>query len=149
MAASAAHRSRSAYVQYALAGPLDIPIASALAINNGATFPLRMLRLDPDGVTEADRFGNCPDCGQWFDMRDLGQVLEHVHDQEIRDRRRSGAVAQRNSLGTTEAGAGSVSLLYILALWPGRGPRATSMIKLVFAAFQPLIGTVSGLNRAD
>jgi hypothetical protein len=37
----------------------------------------------PDGVTEADRFGNCPGCGQWFDMRDLGQVLEHVHDQEI------------------------------------------------------------------
>jgi hypothetical protein len=22
----------------------------------------------------------CPGCGQWFDMRDLGQVLEHVHD---------------------------------------------------------------------
>jgi hypothetical protein len=38
--------------------------------------------------------------------------------------------------------------LYIPALWPGRGPRATSMIKLVFAAFLPLIGTVSGLNRA-
>ena len=54
MAASAAHRSRSAYVQYALAGPLDIPIASALAINNGATFPLRMLRLDPDSKVARD-----------------------------------------------------------------------------------------------
>ncbi|WP_213256215.1 hypothetical protein [Bradyrhizobium sp. sBnM-33] len=24
----------------------------------------------------------CPGCGQWYDMRDLGQVL-HVHDAEI------------------------------------------------------------------
>jgi hypothetical protein len=22
----------------------------------------------------------CPACGQWFDMRDLGQVAEHIHD---------------------------------------------------------------------
>jgi hypothetical protein len=25
----------------------------------------------------------CPSCGQWFDMRDLGQVMAHVHDAEI------------------------------------------------------------------
>jgi hypothetical protein len=25
----------------------------------------------------------CPGCGQWFDMRDLGQVMAHVHDAEI------------------------------------------------------------------
>jgi hypothetical protein len=22
----------------------------------------------------------CLGCGQWFDMRDLGQVAEHIHD---------------------------------------------------------------------
>ena len=39
---------------------------------------------DPDDVaeTEADHFGNCPVCGAYLDMRDLGQVL-HMHDQEI------------------------------------------------------------------
>jgi hypothetical protein len=41
--------------------------------------------VDADGVaqTEADHFMKCPGCGQWFDMRDLGQVLEHVHDGDI------------------------------------------------------------------
>jgi hypothetical protein len=41
--------------------------------------------IDADGVarSEADHFMQCPGCGQWFDMRDLGQVLEHVHDAEI------------------------------------------------------------------
>jgi len=41
--------------------------------------------VDADGVakTEADHFMKCPGCGQWFDMRDLGQVLAHVHDAEI------------------------------------------------------------------
>jgi hypothetical protein len=24
-----------------------------------------------------------PGCGEWFDMRDLGQVLARIHDQEI------------------------------------------------------------------
>jgi hypothetical protein len=40
---------------------------------------------DPDGVaeTEADHFMKCPGCGEWFDMRDLGQVLAHVHEAEI------------------------------------------------------------------
>jgi hypothetical protein len=37
---------------------------------------------DADGIarTEADHHMRCPACGQWFDMRDLRQVLEHVHD---------------------------------------------------------------------
>jgi hypothetical protein len=40
---------------------------------------------DADGIaqTEADHFMKCPDCGQWFDMRDLAQVLAHVHGAEI------------------------------------------------------------------
>ena len=40
---------------------------------------------DADGVakTEADHFMKCPGCGKWFDMRDLSQVLGHVHDVEI------------------------------------------------------------------
>ena len=40
---------------------------------------------DGDGVaqTEIDHFGNCPVCGMLIDMRDLGHVLAHVHDQEI------------------------------------------------------------------
>jgi hypothetical protein len=41
---AAAHAAHSAFVQSALAGKLDIPIASALAINNVAVFPLCMLR---------------------------------------------------------------------------------------------------------
>ena len=41
--------------------------------------------IDPDGVaeTEADHFGNGPICGALLDMRDLTQVLAHVHDAEI------------------------------------------------------------------
>jgi hypothetical protein len=27
----------------------------------------------------------CPGCGQWFDMRDLGQVIEHAHGQEAEE----------------------------------------------------------------
>jgi uncharacterized C2H2 Zn-finger protein len=40
---------------------------------------------DADGIaqTEADHFMKCPGCGQWFDMRDLSQVCEHIHDAEI------------------------------------------------------------------
>jgi hypothetical protein len=40
---------------------------------------------DPDGIaeTEADHFGNCPVCGAFLDVRDLGQMLAHVHDTEI------------------------------------------------------------------
>jgi hypothetical protein len=41
--------------------------------------------IDPDGIaeTEADHFMNCPGCGEGFDMRDLAQVLAHIHDAEI------------------------------------------------------------------
>ena len=37
---------------------------------------------DADGVaqSEADQFEKCPVCSQWFDMRDLAQVAEHIHD---------------------------------------------------------------------
>jgi hypothetical protein len=37
---------------------------------------------DGDGVaqSEADHFEKCPVCSQWFDMRDLAQVAEHIHD---------------------------------------------------------------------
>jgi hypothetical protein len=28
-------------------------------------------------------FMKCPGCGQRFDIRDLGQMLAHVHDAEI------------------------------------------------------------------
>jgi hypothetical protein len=40
---------------------------------------------DADGVAqeELDHFGNCPVCGALVDMRDLVQVLEHVHGQGI------------------------------------------------------------------
>jgi hypothetical protein len=40
---------------------------------------------DIDGAaqTEADHFGSCPVCGAYLDMRDLDQVLAHVHDAEI------------------------------------------------------------------
>jgi hypothetical protein len=30
--------------------------------------------------TELDHFAHCPVCHQWFDMRDLYQAFEHVHD---------------------------------------------------------------------
>jgi hypothetical protein len=30
--------------------------------------------------SEADHFEKCPVCSQWFDMRDLVQVAEHIHD---------------------------------------------------------------------
>jgi hypothetical protein len=41
--------------------------------------------IDVDGIaeTEADHFGNRRGYGEWFDMRDLGQPLAHVHDAEI------------------------------------------------------------------
>jgi hypothetical protein len=40
---------------------------------------------DPDGIaqTELDHYGNCPVCGALLDMRDLAQILAHVHDAEI------------------------------------------------------------------
>ena len=40
---------------------------------------------DANGIarTEADHFMKCPGCREWFDMRDLDQILQHVHDAEI------------------------------------------------------------------
>jgi len=48
---------------------------------------------DVNGIarTEADHHMKCPACGQWFDMRDLRHVAEHVHDDseiEVSGRRR-------------------------------------------------------------
>jgi len=42
---------------------------------------------DADGIaeTEADHFMECPACGQRFDMRDIGQVIEHARGQEIEE----------------------------------------------------------------
>ena len=39
--------------------------------------------VDGGAENEADHFMKCPACSQWFDMRDLAQVVEHVHDDEI------------------------------------------------------------------
>jgi hypothetical protein len=41
--------------------------------------------IEPDAIaqTEAVHLGNCPVCGELIDMRDLGQVPAHAHDQEI------------------------------------------------------------------
>jgi len=36
-----------------------------------------------EAKTELDHFGNCPICRALVDMRDLAQVMEHVHGQEI------------------------------------------------------------------
>jgi hypothetical protein len=48
----------------------------------------RYTGVDADGVAvmEADHF--CPVCGALVDMRDLGQVLAHVHDGEIENIRK-------------------------------------------------------------
>jgi hypothetical protein len=53
--------------------------------------------VDADGVakTEADAFGNCPACGACLDMRDLWQVLAHVHAAEMRG---SGIAVARSRL---------------------------------------------------
>jgi hypothetical protein len=37
---------------------------------------------DPDHVAK-NHFGNCPVCGAYLDMRDIGGLLAHIHDQEI------------------------------------------------------------------
>jgi hypothetical protein len=43
----------------------------------------RGIDLNRIAETEADHFGNCPMCSAFLDMRDLGQMLAHVHDLEI------------------------------------------------------------------
>ena len=42
----------------------------------------------PDGwqpQSEADHYIRCTICGEWLDMRDLWQVLDHLHGQEIEE----------------------------------------------------------------
>jgi CRISPR/Cas system type I-B associated protein Csh2 (Cas7 group RAMP superfamily) len=41
--------------------------------------------IDAEGVaeTESDHFMKCPVCSQWFDIRNLAQVVAHIHDNEI------------------------------------------------------------------
>jgi uncharacterized C2H2 Zn-finger protein len=41
--------------------------------------------VDADGIaeTEGDHFMKCPGCGRWLDMRDVLQIVEHIHDAEI------------------------------------------------------------------
>jgi hypothetical protein len=36
--------------------------------------------VDSVAKTAADHFGNCPVCGTLVDMRDLGQIMAHMHD---------------------------------------------------------------------
>jgi hypothetical protein len=39
--------------------------------------------VDDIARTEVDHHMKCPGFGQWFDMHDLAQVVEHIHDSEI------------------------------------------------------------------
>jgi transcription initiation factor IIE alpha subunit len=36
---------------------------------------------DAEAKSEIDHYGNCPHCDALVDMRDLRQVIEHVHDR--------------------------------------------------------------------
>jgi hypothetical protein len=38
---------------------------------------------DDTAPTEGDHFLKCPGCGEWFDMRDLDQVIDHIHDGDF------------------------------------------------------------------
>jgi hypothetical protein len=59
---------------------------------------------DADGAaqSEADHLEKCPVCWQWFDMRDLAQVADHIHDDselkfwKDRDRRRARVLCTEN-----------------------------------------------------
>jgi hypothetical protein len=53
----------------------------------------------------------CPGCGQWFDMRDLAQVADYIHDSEIEvlvgpipPRRRAGALKTRGRRQASDSG---------------------------------------------
>ncbi|MEY9884959.1 hypothetical protein [Bradyrhizobium sp. USDA 329] len=35
--------------------------------------------------SEGDHFIRCPACGKMLDMRDLSNVIEHLHGQEIEE----------------------------------------------------------------
>jgi hypothetical protein len=53
---------------------------------------------DADGVAqkEADHYAKCPGCGEWLDVRDLGQVFKHIHDGK--DETGNGELAGAGSL---------------------------------------------------
>ncbi len=34
-------------------------------------------------MSEAEHLWKCDACAGWFDMRDLAQMLAHIHDAEI------------------------------------------------------------------
>jgi hypothetical protein len=70
---------------------LGTPEAGAGTMTEAGKYP----GVDPDAVaeSEADHFGNCSVCGALLDMRDLAQLLAHVHDAETEISGRSGAVA--------------------------------------------------------
>jgi hypothetical protein len=42
-------------------------------------------RQGPAPQNETDHFITCTICGETFDMRDLGQVLDHLHGQEVEE----------------------------------------------------------------
>jgi hypothetical protein len=39
--------------------------------------------VDRIAETESDHFIKCPVGSQWFDIRNLAQVVAHIHDNEI------------------------------------------------------------------
>jgi hypothetical protein len=69
-----------------------------------------MRGIDADGIaqTETDHFMKCPGCGEWFDMRDLDQVLarmfttQRLRSAKVRNRRRAN---RRNDTVVGPAGA--------------------------------------------
>ena len=63
--------------------------------------------VDADGIaqTEADHFMQCPGCGEWFDMRDLGQMIQHVHDAEIEISEGPGAATARRAAAVARSKA--------------------------------------------
>jgi hypothetical protein len=52
--------------------PMEIPRYTGRDLNNPAR-------------PEIEHFGNCPVCGALADMRDLGQVIERAHGQEVEE----------------------------------------------------------------
>jgi hypothetical protein len=63
-------------------------VSSDRSLGNSMTKIARMTRTIPRGtvigkrtggppLTEAEHFHKCEACGGWFDMRDLGAVLDH------------------------------------------------------------------------
>jgi hypothetical protein len=50
-----------------------------------------------------EHFMECPGCREWFDMRDLGQVLAHVHEAEIQIVERDPAPGALTLLDITDA----------------------------------------------